>query len=481
MKKIIPAITAIIAISFLLLGGCGEDKVCPASCDDGNPCSTDTCSKETDYECSHTPIPGCTPDCPTPCMGPAGMYMEMTCDAVAKQCASDAKAGLKITTSSITNEMLSMGSKFKVITTYDQPFNMKKDLFNMRISLSTLGQGISNIMIKSAELIGTDPNRQTVTLGQKTINKYLWSTETVVEDDLQVDFITSENDGSFTNVKVRINYEQVDFITSENDGSFTNVKVRINYDYQQTYAGQTQSKTGTFEITLRGVTFTWFKPSITQQCPASCDDGNAGTSDICNAATDFFCTHQPIPGRCGNFVCDPTENQCTCEADCGPCSGDAGQYLSFLCANNECKTTMKSGVIQQPVSKLDEKNRNFYYLQNTYTYNTPFNVNTDTFNLEFNLYNKQDAVSGVKIVEAKLLDQTSEVASVSVGEMLNSIGSTLTAEMPVTTFVGHEDDKTLNLRVDVEYQYTTATGTELRRDNFLTSLGKITLMNPTYP
>ncbi len=458
MKKIIPAITAIIVISFLLLGGCGEGKECPVSCDDGNPCSTDTCSKETDYECRHTPIPGCTPECPTPCMGPAGQYMEMKCDASAKQCASDAKAGLKTTTSSITNEMLSMGNRFKVITTYNLPFNMKKAPFNMRISLSTLGQGISNIKIKNSELTGTDPNRQTVTLGQKTINKYLWSTETVVEDDLKIDFITSETDGSFTNVKLRINYE-----------------------YQQTYAGQIQTKTATFDLTLRGVTYTWFNPSMTQQCPASCDDGNEGTADICNAATDFFCTHQPIPGRCGNFICDPTENKCTCEADCGSCSGDAGQYLSFLCADNECKTAIKGGVVQQPVSKLDEKNRNFYYLQNTYTYNTPFNVNTDTFNLEFKLYNKQASVGAVKIMEVKLLDQTSEVASVSVGEMLNSVGSTLTAEMPITSFVGHEAGKSLNLRVDVEYQYTTPSGTEPRKDNFLTSLGTITLINPSYP
>lgn len=458
MKRIIPAIAAIIAISFLVLGGCGEEKVCPASCDDGNPCTVDSCSEETEYMCTHTPIPGCVPECPEPCMGPAGNYMEIKCDPIAKRCAADVKEGVKISTSALTNEMLSMGNKFRVITTYSQPFNTKKDLFNVKVSLSSIGQGISNIKLKSAELTGLDPNRQTVTLGEKSINKFLWNTDTVVEEGIRIDFPTSEYDGEFTNVKLKVNYE-----------------------YQQTYAGQTQTRTAVFEVTLRGVTFIWMKPEMTYQCPDSCDDGNPGTADICNKGTGYFCTHQPIPGKCGNYICDPTENKCTCEIDCGPCTGDAGQYLSYLCANKECKTMIKTGVIQQPDTRLDEKNRNFYYLQNSYSFVNPFNVNSDTFSLEFKLYNKQESVGGVKIVEAKLLDQRSEVASVVINEMLNAVGSTVTAELPVTSFVGNEDDKSINLRIDVEYQYTTATGTELRKDNFLTSLGTITFINPTYP
>jgi hypothetical protein len=456
MRKIIFVITAIIAISFLLLGGCGGGKECPADCEDGNPCTADTCGKDTDYECRHTAMPGCTPDCPMPCMGPAGRYMEMQCDAKAKQCAADINPTVKISTSSLTNEMISLGNKFKIITTFSQPFNMKKDLFEMRISLSQIGSGMSNIKVKSIELTGLNAQRQTVTLGEHSVNKMLWTTETSLEEGMRIEFATSEY-----------------------DGSFSNLKLRINYDYQQTYAGQSQSKTGVFEIQLRGVTFEWLNPEMTYDCPASCDDFNEGTADICNAGTDYFCTHQPIPGKCGNYICDPTENKCTCELDCGPCTGDAGQYLSFICQNRECKTMIKQGTIQQPVSKVDEKNRNFYYLQNKYTFNNPFNVNSDKFALDFKLYNQQSQVSGVRIMEARVLDQSSEVAYVSIGESLPSVGSTLTAEIPVTAFAGYEDEKSLTLRVDVEYMYTTQTGSEVRKDNFLTPLGKVTLINPT--
>ena len=446
----------LLIITLLLLAGCGEKKECPSTCDDGNPCTVDSCSKQTDYECENSPIPGCSLDCGVPCTGSAGMYMDMQCDPATKQCASNIKPGLDISTSSLTNEMLSSGNKFKIITTYNQPFNMKKELFNLKISLSQIGTGISDIKIKKVEMSGLDANRNTVTLGEKIINKYIWTTETTVEDDLIIDFATSDD-----------------------DGQFTNVKLRFNYDYVQEYGGQRQSKTATFEITLRGVTFAWLRPTMTGQCPSSCDDFNPGTADVCNAQTKYFCDHQPIPGKCGNFICDPTENKCKCPEDCGPCEGDAGQYLSFLCQASECKTTIKSGTIQEPISTVDEKNRNFYYLQNKYTYKNPFNVNEDSFQLEFSLYNKQDAVGAIRLISAKLLDRTTELASVNIGKTLNGIGESAAASLSVTQFAGHEEDQSLTIKVDVEYDYTTATGTEQRKDSFTAVLGKVTLINPT--
>ncbi len=448
-------IFAFLAVALLALSGCGGGK-CPENCSDGDMCTSDSCGKETGYQCRNTPIPGCSNDCGMPCSGAAGLYMEMQCDPITKQCAADAKPGLKISTSSMTNEMLSAGSRFKIITTFPQPFNMKKDFFNAELSLVTIAPGVSNIKVKSIELTGMNTQRQTVSLGDVSVNKYIWSTET----DL--------NEGMI-----------IDFATSEYDGTFTNVKLRITYEYLQQYAGQAQQKTANFEITLMGVTFSWMNPQRTQQCPASCDDANEGTSDICNAGTKYFCTNQPIPGRCGNFICDPTENKCTCPADCGPCSGDAGAYVEYACASNECGAMLKPGIIQQPVSKVDERNRNFYYLQNKYTYKNPFNINKDKLAVEFKLYNQQAAVSGVKIVSVKVLDQSSELASMDIGKILNSVGSTASAEITIPDFGGYESDRQVSLRVDVEYQYTTATGTETRKDNFLAPLEKITFVNPT--
>lgn len=456
MKKYI--ILASMAIMLLVLAGCGgeEKPSCPPVCNDFDPCTADSCSEFTGFVCQYTPIPGCTNECGTPCSGPVGMYMEMKCDSTTKQCAADVKEGIKISTSSLTNEMLSMGTKFKVITTFNQPFNMKKELFNIKMSLSQFGTGISDIKIKKIEITGIDANRQTVTLGEKIINKYIWDLETAIEDGVRIDFPTSDDDGQFTNFKMRIIYE-----------------------YKQVFGGQTQTKSANFEITLRGVTFSWIRPGITYECPASCDDGNEGTADICNAQTDYFCVNQPIPGKCGNYVCDATENKCKCAEDCGPCTGNIGKYLSYTCQSNECKTMIQMGVVQQPKTITDDKNRNFYFLQNRYTFPEPFNVKTDQFQIEFKLYDKQDAVGDITLIEAKVLDRTTEVAYAPIGSTLKTIGDTVNLNIPVTTFVGTEESKALSLRIDIEYDYITATGTDNRKDSFIATLGTVTIINPT--
>ena len=61
-----------IALSMLILAGCVDEtqpqentqnrqtQYCPASCDDGNPCTTDFCA---DYQCTHTNLDGPQPGC----------------------------------------------------------------------------------------------------------------------------------------------------------------------------------------------------------------------------------------------------------------------------------------------------------------------------------------------------------------------------------------------------------------------------------
>lgn len=49
----------------------GSIALCPASCDDGNPCSIDWCNETSNYACSHLPINGTSNECwgsPTACI-----------------------------------------------------------------------------------------------------------------------------------------------------------------------------------------------------------------------------------------------------------------------------------------------------------------------------------------------------------------------------------------------------------------------------
>ncbi len=57
-------------------------------------------------------------------------------------------------------------------------------------------------------------------------------------------------------------------------------------------------------------------PEPEKRCPASCDDNDPCTEDICNAETDYECEHNPIVPCCGNNICEKEESYETCSIDC---------------------------------------------------------------------------------------------------------------------------------------------------------------------
>ncbi len=53
-----------------------------------------------------------------------------------------------------------------------------------------------------------------------------------------------------------------------------------------------------------------------KSCPATCDDSNACTSDICNVDTGYQCVHTIIKPCCSNGICEKGEDYTTCKLDC---------------------------------------------------------------------------------------------------------------------------------------------------------------------
>ena len=70
-----------------------------------------------------------------------------------------------------------------------------------------------------------------------------------------------------------------------------------------------------------------------QSCPASCNDFNQCTRDICNENTSFKCQYIPIENCCGNLQCEPNESYSTCSSDCRiteeECLQEVEGYFSF--------------------------------------------------------------------------------------------------------------------------------------------------------
>ncbi len=451
---------AVIFSLMLILSSCGEPEPegeCPASCGDNDPCTTDSCSKDTRFMCRNTPIPGCDAACGVPCTGSAGKYMTMQCDTAAKQCAADVSPSTKINPTPLLLEQLTKGFKFRVETLMNQPFNMQADTLGMDISLITLPDGVDAVTIKNIELSGQTASRQTVILARKAIGRTIYGTSSPISEQMRVDFPTS------------------DF-----DGTFSTLKMTISYEYDQLTYGNLQKKDDTITISVRAQTLEWMKPTVTQSCPSSCDDGNSATDDVCSAATEYFCEHNPKAGVCGNSVCDSTEDKCDCPDDCGPCSGPASSSLSYACSSsNKCVTMISPSITQEPISLFDDRNINIFHLQNNYAYNSPFNVNTDKFTADFSLFNIGSAYKDVKIATVKIMDMDQEIASAEVGKTFSGVGDSVSVEMSVDSFTGTEESKTLSLKVWYEYAQVSGNISTAKFGSYSKGLGKIPLVNPT--
>jgi len=69
---------------------------------------------------------------------------------------------------------------------------------------------------------------------------------------------------------------------------------------------------------------------ILKKCPASCDDNNSCTKDICSKETGYKCINQETKPCCGNNNCEkPSESWSKCSEDCNkPSASELALLLS---------------------------------------------------------------------------------------------------------------------------------------------------------
>ena len=368
-------------VSLLLLVSCGECKQaldCPsrlpgfeASCVDktceylsiSNVCGNGVCDI-TENECT------CEQDCGT-CSGkvPGSMFLAKQC--INNACLADV-AGSQEQVFDSGEARSTGGDRFRVESLYTSPFNTKKDTFKVTLTLSTQGKDNREQLIKSIELTGRTKERSVISIAQKDISKHLWSSGSSFVEELIID-VPGSVESELDNLQLIFNYDYLLKGVQKSAGFKQNLKTKLLY----------------------------VKPDVTYPC-SECDDGNPGTNDVCSPETNFFCSYEPIPGACGNFVCDGNENKCRCPQDCGPCEGSAGEYVDFTCRSNNCITTMKSNVVQTPNSIFDERRVGPVELNNNYEFNSPFDINNDKFMIEIGIYSMGDA-SDFKVETIRLL------------------------------------------------------------------------------
>ncbi len=449
-------IIAVVAL-LLVLAGCGK-----AECKNDSDCAklhfTGKCA---DKKCSYTPIPNecgnlkceagetkcsCPDDCGK-CEGKIGKYMNQSCNAQ-KECIQDVPAATQKPIT-MTRELSTGGTKISVTTTFNQPFNTKKDQFELDFGINTLAPTMSDLKISRLELTGMTPDKRTIQLSDKITSRSLFENEKAKEKLI------------------------IDFPTTDPDGELTNLMLKIYLDYVLTSGTTTTPKSTVLQNNYQSLKLAWAMPEKPAGCPASCDDKNPGTRDYCGPETSYFCVNEPIPGACGNGICDGAENKCTCPSDCGPCTG-GGTYLALSCIADKCAAQMKPGITAQPQSLFDDRDFSAFHMQNTYKYNRPFNTKTDKFTLEFSLYTKQENTASIRIKDIRLLDGTQEIAFVSAGKEFTEPGQKQAVELSIPSIGPLEQDRSLALKVWYEYVQDEQT----KQGDYTKQLGKVMILNP---
>ena len=442
----------------LILASC-EKPECKEDDDCLKPHFTGACL---DGKCVYAPVAGecgnglceegetkctCPSDC-GPCVGFSDSFQLM---CINDQCVEAIPAS-SIKPQVSSSELSAGGDKIRVTSNFNQPFNMKRDLFHVDISLSSAYAKNSDRKIKKLVLVGQTSDRQTIPLADLDLNRPLWPGSEIAAD-LIVDFPTAEKTGKMTNLELQITY---DYITGTTAKTPKSIVAKSRYSR---------------------IEFDWVNPSTPYPCPESCDDDNPGTEDVCDASTNFFCEHRPIPGMCGNYICDSNENPCTCPEDCGPCEGNAGTYLTYVCAQNACVAQLNPGITKEPKSLFDDRKISQFHLQNNYGYPDPLDITVDKIALAFDLYDKQSGVSDVTITNVRVFESTNEIASATPNLALPDVGSTGIVELTLPVQAFPEESKSLTLKVWYEFKQDG----ETKKGSYSKPLGKITILSPGLP
>ena len=455
MKKIVIFLILVLVLSFSFTA-CSK-KECSSDHDCFRKGFTAKCI---DDVCHYAPIIGqcgntlceqgenkCS--CPEDCGNCSGRvhgsrYLVMMCED--GECVSDVPEQ-KVSLISFVKELRLMGNVFGVEIFYNQPFNVRKDVFKVGVSLRDLGKNNADVFVKDLEINARTNDRRKIVLGRKAIKKPLWK----------------DGDSFVENVIL-------DFPTNKLEDELKDLNVVISYDYVYKGVRSNVKKSGEIKVPLAGARFVYVAPDVLYPCPDSCDDGNPATKDFCDPDT-HFCVNELIPDACGNFLCESGENKCSCPADCGPCEGDVGKFLSLGCEGGKCVARLKDVVVQQK-SILDERSLGAIKLINNFNFNDPFDVNKDKFDLKFSLYALPEDISDFKVDVVRILSGAEELGKSVRSRVVSDKGASV--GVGVKKFPDLEVEKSVTLKVWYSYKK----GDKDVKGSFSKSIGKVNFVNP---
>jgi hypothetical protein len=473
-------LTGIFLISLLFLtacGGCKTDSDCKPTNDCFlAKCEANKCTESPKTNCCGNGVkekiegdqPGSKCTCPQDygmCEGQLGANLVYSC--LGNECYAliDPK---KVTVVALSDDVKAKTADLRVTSTFNQTYNLDKDIFHVGIELKSLPAGVEYLKVTRLELSAVNKQKQTTVLAEKDLKKTLWSAGTSFDEELILNFATNLKEDELTSPKLVIGFEYL----------------------LKAATGETLEK-GTAEIKLKFSKFVYANPDPPRKCPDSCDDKDAATTDSCSEKTAYFCLHTPIAGKCGNEACESGESKCTCELDCGRCEGEVGSYMELVCRNDKCQSILRRDLVLEPVFRLDDRGIEFGRVTFKYKYDTPFSMKGSVFQVELELRELKEDCSNIRITNARLLERDQVLAEEEeLDRGLSEVGDTTTISLYPTFYMAGSEQRTRSPQFKLWYSYDQAVKSGVNKDGtpiyrtanykklYSFDVGKIDFVNP---
>ncbi len=438
-------ISAFLLLGVLFIAGCGAPPECKVKAD----CPDKLCKIKTGCEntkCKYTEIDKCCGNgkcedkasenycnCDKDCKAIA-FNKTRTMNYVCNEDNTEYRLGIdpKTADSETTSSDLSF-SGFTASTkiTSKNPFNVDQDAFKLEFTLFKKNDDVTKPAIKRIE-VKAEVNDNDVVLAEKEVGQVLWTDKNSIEVELPVTGLLKDGEEQAV--------ESVNFL--------------IDYEYMQGSGAAAKPKTGATKYKL-DKTIAFVNPTFTRKCPASCDDKNSCTDDLCSKDTNYFCYNKYKTRCASNGMCETGENRCNAPKDCGYCEGDVSQFLEMACTeDDECVYAVKEGLAEQ-VTKLDSFDFGPGKMNTEIRYNKPFETGKSELQVTITLADitESEFVSPLEIVEFRALEGNTQLGKTSVGEEMTQIGDETTKEFTVDiTGLSPEFKKSIALEIDYRYK-----------------------------
>ena len=223
-------------------------------------------------------------------------------------------------------------------------------------------------------------------------------------------------------------------------------------------------------------------------CKKECEKSSDCAEKTCNTAScaKGACEYNIKANCCGNGIKDKIEdgkqgNKCTCPKDYGSCTGKNGTYMERFCTeNNDCVFGVPDEKIQN-LKVLSDKSTGYFNLEIKSEYDSPFIINKSVFTATITLKDDNERlVYPIKFTDFKLLERDLILGEKTANLEFNRVGDSASIDVPFEfSMQKPEEQRTVYLRVEYEYNYKVSNGQELARSYFDVSYrDKFLLINP---